>query len=1419
MADITTSTIKIDNGASTVNGNLTVTGNIIKSGGTSSQFLKADGSVDSSSFLRSDVNDYASGKVFFTYHTASEPYAAVEINGGTTHTGLYINPSASSQAHVRFGTNGTLKWQIRAPFQDSADADLKIYSWVSADDMFYFKHTGALGFKKSTGTIISTGGGADAFGYNASYGHYIQGTGSRYIYGDGIYYDGAVARSLIHSGNIGSQSVASAGNADTLDSLDSSQFLRSDQSDTMTGTLTVNSSGIASSFTSGAGGYSSIRFLSTGGGAVGSLTTTSSVILIGSENTPGTGSNGEIIIEPNVGNVLYLKAGGNIGISNSSPRYKIDLASANAEFQTDYIAMGVRNGPSTGDGNDLGNGLIFKVDYASYSKRSAGIVQIAEGNYFRSGLGFFTNGTSDASTDWVEAMRITQNQRIGLGTNAPNEKLDVRGNVRISRDGVNDSGILAFGNYSGASGYFDNGIFRSALNQPLVTGNILHIASYEALAFTAGAAAFGSQTIRMYIKGSNGHVGIGETNPDEKLHVIGNVSISDSAKFESSSANPIIIGDGFGTGGSATIHKYQASLYLQYNNGSATTDLHIGGGGTQADLRLDTGGGRMVMNRDDKTGSAIEIDHVENSTWAFDFRTSSVGNDNDSGFWVNSDGTPDMRLRGDGPTVKVLVHSNGDSYFNGGNVGFGVTNPTAPLEVLNTSSQWGVVNRQVRSATQKNVGYAGDYNQHVILLHRIYDGTLIDFQYVAGKIYATRGAAFAGLINDEYEINSASAYSSDTYNLQSKNGIGQLYVCYYGGVKYLALIPKYRVSAVGYMFDGYYVSDSNPLTLVNYRNSNTGEILNSEIYNSLTLVPTNTSSNIDGNLYVNKYVGIGETNPTAPMVLSTPGNTVDGTFYSTFTIKNTGATSFSRIRFDSGSIAKWGLTHHQDDSFRISNLYKNGAVAADDDAFAIKNTSYIGIGTGSPITKTHIQNSAVVNDAYGLLYVENTFSADASGTSNSAVNVKNHFGTSQFMQWQNAGLRIGSRILTNGGAGDVYFTSGADSVGMVLKANGYLGVGNTLPTARVDAAGVRIGRDFSLSGRSTVRIDSNGTGNPADILFGHTAAANESSWTGVYWSISSRAAADGDKLHFYRGSGNATSPSESIIMTIAPQARVGILNSAPQYTLHVGGDAQISDINFETGGYHGIRFQDGGTNKFKWGHDKGANQFYIYDYTKNASIFTATGNGNVSFTQTGNFGVNVTSPLDKLHVVGGILVENGAGSGIIRGGVNDAYHGMTFRGYPNAKDTTAMTAADVMSFWEYGGDFRFYQKGAVFNMIGRLNGGTLTVSGDVIAYGSPSDRSLKENIKPIEGALDKVKKLKGVTFDWKQKDDQILNIKEDYGFIAQEVQEVIPELVRMNDNGKLSLRDKGIVAVLVEAIKDQQKQIDELKSMINGGSK
>ena len=92
-----------------------------------------------------------------------------------------------------------------------------------------------------------------------------------------------------------------------------------------------------------------------------------------------------------------------------------------------------------------------------------------------------------------------------------------------------------------------------------------------------------------------------------------------------------------------------------------------------------------------------------------------------------------------------------------------------------------------------------------------------------------------------------------------------------------------------------------------------------------------------------------------------------------------------------------------------------------------------------------------------------------------------------------------------------------------------------------------------------------------------------------------------------------------------------------------------------------------------------------------------------------------------------------------------------------------------------------------------------------------SSREMKTNIEPIENILPAVLQMQGVKFDWKD-DGQ----KDNYGFIAEEVDEILPNLVSHDSEGKAQgIQYSKMTAVLLEAIKEQQIQIDELKSKIN----
>jgi hypothetical protein len=105
--------------------------------------------------------------------------------------------------------------------------------------------------------------------------------------------------------------------------------------------------------------------------------------------------------------------------------------------------------------------------------------------------------------------------------------------------------------------------------------------------------------------------------------------------------------------------------------------------------------------------------------------------------------------------------------------------------------------------------------------------------------------------------------------------------------------------------------------------------------------------------------------------------------------------------------------------------------------------------------------------------------------------------------------------------------------------------------------------------------------------------------------------------------------------------------------------------------------------------------------------------------------------------------------------------------------------------------------------------GNYTATGDVTAY---SDVKLKENIENIPDAINKVKQIRGVTFT---RNDQEDKEKRHTGVIAQEVQEVLPEVITTDSEGIKAVAYGNMVGLLIEAIKEQQTQIDKLSILID----
>lgn len=136
-------------------------------------------------------------------------------------------------------------------------------------------------------------------------------------------------------------------------------------------------------------------------------------------------------------------------------------------------------------------------------------------------------------------------------------------------------------------------------------------------------------------------------------------------------------------------------------------------------------------------------------------------------------------------------------------------------------------------------------------------------------------------------------------------------------------------------------------------------------------------------------------------------------------------------------------------------------------------------------------------------------------------------------------------------------------------------------------------------------------------------------------------------------------------------------------------------------------------------------------------------------------------------------------------------------------------------FWTAGsGDSIYYNSGTPQVGISKTDPGVaLDVVGDIDYTGiitDVSDRRQKENIKPLERSLDNIAALNGYSFTMKNDDAGAV----EYGLIAQEVEPVFPELVKTKDDGLKTLNTIGMIAPLVEAMKELKAENEALRARL-----
>lgn len=376
-----------------------------------------------------------------------------------------------------------------------------------------------------------------------------------------------------------------------------------------------------------------------------------------------------------------------------------------------------------------------------------------------------------------------------------------------------------------------------------------------------------------------------------------------------------------------------------------------------------------------------------------------------------------------------------------------------------------------------------------------------------------------------------------------------------------------------------------------------------------------------------------------------------------------------------------------------------------------------------------------------------------------------------------------------------------------IFGSGRLGLGVTNPANRLDAAGGAFLRSSAwiappggAPGLALGFDPANGGG--SGVVFASSGAGSSRLWL------------DGNPLIFAPGG------AERARFDGAGNLAIG--TTAPGRRLHVEGSEILS-----AGPGAGLSFGDRATTGLN--DTAGGTRWVWYSQDRVARLWTAV-NGDVLWIKpNGNIGLGTVDPQARLHVVGDILwgqglitadqggsLELGGRAGVP--GVGTPYVDFHFQGL--SQDFNVRLIND-------GNGQLSLQRGAA---AGTVTPWVFTVNGNALSTGwiQASDRNLKKNVRTLAGALDRVRRLEGVRFEWKRSATRAAGLmaydpaaaEPQIGLLADQFSEQFPELVTQwegADGKSYSALDYGrVTAVLVEAIKELADRVDALAARIEG---
>jgi hypothetical protein len=518
------------------------------------------------------------------------------------------------------------------------------------------------------------------------------------------------------------------------------------------------------------------------------------------------------------------------------------------------------------------------------------------------------------------------------------------------------------------------------------------------------------------------------------------------------------------------------------------------------------------------------------------------------------------------------------------------------------------------------------------------------------------------------------------------------------------------------------------------------------------------------------------------------------------------------------------------------------------------NGGYVGINTTSPEYKLHISTGSVLSSTagaqQGLLKLQtSTGNVDYLEVTNTRTNTGTTWTTAGFRLQQKVDATWMGYIQFNNPNFGISFGTGASTVSatsiserMRIDSDGKVGIGTTSPTQRLSVDGGSIILNYDNAAANYYLFLNRKSGHDGGIVFQIDNTNNwqqnlDSSGNLYYYSYTTGT----NVITLQKSTGNvginATNPFTKLQVSGSLSQKNGNVTEYKNVVTYAFNDTATGGYLIKTPFLIGTSFEMVIINVKGYGY--GANSvvdfkvvFYDYNIPPAPTAYSIVDSGNdglikylgkdaSGYVYIAFGGLSDSNYYYRFTVDCIVTVNPGRdySSGWSFTQTTSANYGLSAL-YALSPAITQRTSGNVgignispLYKLDVNGSTRILSSLAVGNILPSATVGRIDASNDVVAF-STSDIRFKTNITPISGALEKITQIGGYEFDWIPNQEHHGFEGHDVGVIAQEIEKVLPEVIKERNSGYKAVKYEKIVPLLIEAIKEQQKQIDELKYLL-----